>query len=246
MHFHRLLQKALSQAVRWQLLARNPASAVEPPRPQRQQMRALDETETATLLKLVEDTRLYMPTLLAITGGFRRGEILALRWQDVDLQTGRAVISRSLEDTKESVRVKSPKTERGRRTVVLPGFTLDALRTHRAQQAARRLAAGPAYDDNDLICAREDGSFWPPDTFTTLFAARVRTSGLAHFRFHDLRHTHATQLLKQGVHPKIVSERLGHSNIGITLDTYSHVLPGMQEDAIGIFDSHLRATFAQS
>ena len=120
------------------------------------------------------------------------------------------------------------------------GYTLDALRTHKAQQATRRLAAGPAYNDYDLICAREDGTPWPPDAFSTAFAARVQTSKMAHFRFHDLRHTHATQLLKQGVHPKIVSERLGHSNIGITLDTYSHVLPGMQEDAVAAFDSILR------
>ena len=240
LHYHRLLHKALSQAVRWQLLARNPAAAVEPPRPQREQMRALDEAETATLLKLVEGKRLYLPVLLAVTGGLRRGEILALRWQDLDLATGRAVISRSLEDTQDGLRVKSPKTERGRRTVVLPGYTLDALRSHKAQQAAKRLAAGPVYQDNDLICARGDGTFWAPDAFSTAFAALVRGSKMMHFRFHDLRHTHATQLLRQGVHPKIVSERLGHSNIGITLDTYSHVLPGMQEDAVATFDVALR------
>jgi integrase len=99
---------------------------------------------------------------------------------------------------------------------------------------------GPAYNDHDLICAREGGAPWPPDAFSTAFAAYVRGSELIHFRFHDLRHTHATQLLRQGVHPKIVSERLGHSNISITLDTYSHVLPGMQKDAIAAFDASLR------
>ncbi len=246
LHYHRVLHKALAQAVRWQLLARNPAAAVEPPRPQREQMRALDEAETAKLLKLVEGKRLYLPVLLAVTAGLRRGEILALRWQDLDFATDRAVICQSLEDTQDGLRVKSPKTERGRRTVVLPGYTLDALRSHKAQQAAKRLAAGPAYKDNDLICARDDGTFWAPDAFSTAFAALVRGSKMAHFRFHDLRHTHATQLLRQGVHPKIVSERLGHSNIGITLDTYSHVLPGMQEEAIAKLDIVLRTALTRS
>lgn len=115
-----------------------------------------------------------------------------------------------------------------------------ALRVYRVEQSKERLAIGPAYQNNNLICARPDGTPWPPDQFSTAFAAFVRRSGLGHFRFHDLRHSHATQLLKQGVHPKIVSERLGHSNIGITLDTYSHVLPGMQEDAVAGFDLNLR------
>jgi len=180
------------------------------------------------------------PVLLAVTGGLRRGEILALRWQDMDLETGHAIIARSLEQTTEGVRVKAPKTERGRRTVIFPSYTLDALRIHKKEQATRRLALGPAYTDNALICPREDGAFWPPVTLSTSFAAVIRRSGMTHFRFHDLRHTHATQLLRNGIHPKIVSERLGHSNIGIPLDTYSHVLPGMQEDAAFKLDAALR------
>ena len=210
--------------------------------PERQQMRALDENETATLLTVTSGTRYGVPIILAITGGLRRGEILALKWQDVDFESGRAVICRSLEQTREGLRFKLPKTDRGRRTVVLPSFTLDALRAHRIEQAKQRLSLGPAYQDNDLICPREEGSPWPPDMLSTAFAALVRRSDLSHVRLHDLRHTHATQLLKQGVHPKIVSERLGHSNIGITLDTYSHVLPGMQEDAVIAFDTALRST----
>src|SRR5262249_54416126 len=161
--------KALSQAVRWQLLARNPATAVEPPRPQREQMRALDDKEIAALFKSLEGKQLCLPVILAVTGGLRRGEVLALRWQDVDLASGRAVISRSLEQTKDGLRVKAPKTERGRRTVVLPGFTVEALRFHKAQQTIRRLAIGPAFTDHDLICARDDGIPWPPDAFSTAF-----------------------------------------------------------------------------
>ena len=187
--------------------------------------------QTADLLNKLRSSSLYLPVLLAAATGMRRGELLALRWRDVDLSTSRATISQALEQTKEGVRFKTPKTDRSRRTIALPKFAVDALETHRKEQAEQRLKLGPAYESQDLVIARADGSPWPPDTFSTAFASFIRRSGLSRIRFHDLRHTHATQLLKQGVHPKVVSERLGHSKIGITLDTYSHVLPGMQEDA---------------
>ncbi len=108
------------------------------------------------------------------------------------------------------------------------------------EQAEQKLSLGPAYQDHDLVFPEPDGRPWAPDRFTSAFAALVRRSGLTGLRLHDLRHTHATQLLSQGVHPKIVSERLGHSTVGITLDTYSHVLPGMQEDAAQKIDIALR------
>jgi len=230
-HFHRLLHKAFAQALKWQLLARNPIQAVEPPRAERQEMRALDEDETASLLNLLAESRLYMPTMLAVTTGLRRGEILGLHWSNVDLATGTIAVVQSLEQTKEGLRFKSPKTHRSRRSIALPAITVEALRSHRATQAEERLALGPIYDDRDLVCPRQGGAPWAPDAFSTAFAARVRRSALGRFRFHDLRHSHATHLLRAGVHPKIVSERLGHSTVGITLDTYSHVLPGIQEEA---------------
>ena len=212
-HFHRLLHKAFAQAVKWQLLARNPIQAVEPPRAERQEMRALDEDETASLLSLLSESRLYMPVMLAVTTGLRRGEILGLRWSNIDLATGTITVVQSLEQTKEGLRFKSPKTHRSRRSIVLPAITVEALRSHRAKQAKERLALGPAYDDQDLVCPRPGGAPWPPDVFSTAFAAVVRRSRMKPFRFHDLRHSHASQLLKAGVHPKIVSERLGHAGL---------------------------------
>ena len=222
-----------------QLLARNPIQAVEPPKAQRQEMHALDEDETATLLGLLAESRLYMPVMLAITTGLRRGEILGLCWKNVDLATGTIMVVQSLEQTKERVRLKSPKTHRSRRSIALADMTVEALRSHRVKQAEERLALGPSYEDHDLVCPRPGGSPWPPDMFSTAFAAFVRRSGMKPFRFHDLRHSHATHMLRAGVHPKIVSERLGHSAVGITLDTYSHVLPGMQEDAVRLLDGVL-------
>jgi integrase len=238
-HFHRLLHKAFAQAVKWQLLARNTLQAVEPPKAQRQEMRALDEDETASLLSLLGENRLYMPVMLAVTTGLRRGEILGLRWSNIDLATGTMTVVQSLEQTKEALRFKSPKTHRSRRSLALPAITIEALRSHRAKQAEERLALGPAYVDQDLVCPRPSGLPWAPDVFSTAFSSFVRRSGLKPFRFHDLRHSHASHLLRAGVHPKIVSERLGHSTVGITLDTYSHVLPGMQEDAVQLLDAVL-------
>lgn len=134
-HFHRVLHKALAQAVKWQLLARNPADAVEPPSAERKEMRALDEDETAKLLGLLDGNRLHTPVLLAVTTGLRRGEILGLRWGDVDLKAGTLTVVQSLEQTKEGLRFKSPKTHRSRRSIALPAMTIDALRAHRAAQA---------------------------------------------------------------------------------------------------------------
>jgi integrase len=245
-HFHRVLKKAFDQAVKWQLLARNPVQGVEPPRSQRQEMRALDENQTASLLRLLGESRMYIPVMLAVTTGLRRGEILALRWANVDLVDGTITVVQSLEQTKDGLHFKAPKTHRSRRLIALAGITVEALRSHRVKQAKERLALGGAYDDQNLVCPRPGGSPWPPDVLSTAFAAFVRRSGIGPFRFHDLRHSHATHLLRAGVHPKVVSERLGHSSVGITLDTYSHVLPGMQASAIERLNSVLRTALSKT
>jgi integrase len=208
-------------------------------------MMALDDTQTTALLKSLKASRLYLPVALAVSTGMRRGELLALRWAEVDLDKAQISVNRSLEQTKAGLTFKTPKTERSRRRIALPKVIVKLLRAHKASQAAEKLRLGPIYQDRGFVCARPDGTPWPPDTFSTLFAAHIRRHKLPPVRFHDLRHTHATQLLKQGVHPKIVSERLGHSNISITLDTYSHVLPGMQEQAVAAIDTVLAAAIDQ-
>jgi integrase len=164
------------------------------------------------------------PVILAVTTGLRRGEILALRWSNVDLIGGTIAVAQSLEQTSMGLKFKSPKTHRSRRSIGLPALAVEALRAHRAKQAEEKLRLGPAYDDHDLVCPRFAGRPWPPNKFSAAFSVL--------FRFHDLRHSHATYLLGAGVHAKIVSERLGHSGVGLTLDTYSHVLPGIQEEAV--------------
>ena len=241
-HFHRILHKALKQAVEWELVSRNPADAVKPPRPERKSMQALDHRQTLELEHKLAGTNLLAPVLVAVTTGLRRGELLALKWPHVDLERGTIVVNSSLEQTRAGgVRFKEPKTKRSRRTVALMPYTVEVLRTHKAEQAERRLRLGPAYSNNELVFPRTDGRAWSPDTFSGDFEKFVQRSGLPRIRFHDLRHTHASQLLLAGIHPKVVSERLGHSSIGITMDTYSHVLPGMQEDAVMKIDGAMRA-----
>lgn len=238
LHYHRLLRRALNQAVRWQLIARNPADLVDPPRVSPVEMHALDEHGLLALLGAVRGTRLSLPTLLAGVTGLRRGELLALRWSDVDLDTGECRVVRSLQETPDGPGFKAPKTARGRRLVLLPQMAVSALKTHRANQNEERLRAGAGYSDGDLILARANGTPWPPSQFSSEFARLVRKHGIG-VRFHDLRHTHASQLLRHGVPVKVVSERLGHATTSITMDIYAHTLPGMQQAAVEKIDAML-------
>ena len=240
-HMHRILRQALSQAVKWRALARNPADAVDPPKTERSKMRALDAHETAVLLAHFRPTRMFIPILLGSLCGLRRGEVTALRWRAVDLATGQLAIVESTEQTKAGTRAKETKSGRARR-VALPSIALEELRRHRVRQAEELLRLGVRMSDDDHVYAQADGSPVQPNSLTHEFTRILALStALPRIRFHDLRHSHATQLLASGIHPKIAQERLGHSSVGITLDLYSHVLPGMQEDAAAKVDAALRA-----
>lgn len=241
---HRVLHRALTVAVKWGLLARNPADAVDPPKPETREMIALTEEQTVRLLKACEGTPLYVPVVLAVTCGLRRGEILALRWQDVDLEAGTLSVRRSLEETRSGLRFKEPKTHRSRRPIALPPLTVEVLKRHRHEQRKVRVMMGPAYQDNDLVCAGPDGRPLRPDYLTQTLPKIAERSGLPRIRFHDLRHTHASILLRYDVHPKVVSERLGHSRVNITLDLYSHVMPDLQKEAAERTNEALKAAFA--
>ena len=237
-HFYQVLRRALGQAVRWQLIPRNPCDLVDPPRVQAVEMQALDEDGLIGLLGAVRGTRLYVPTLLASVTGLRRGELLALRWSDVDLETGECRVVRALQEVPGEVSFKAPKTNKGRRVVLLPRLALMALKAHRAIQNEGKLLLGPGYQDQDLILARADGTPWPPSQFSSEFARLVKKKGIQ-ITFHGLRHSHASQLLKAGVPVKVVSERLGHSTTSVTMDIYAHTLPNMQAEAVAKIDAAL-------
>jgi integrase len=239
-HHARILHEALKHAVNEGLLAVNPADRVRPPRKAHREMAVLDQEQTSRLLEAAKGTRFHIPVLLAVGAGLRRGEIFGLRWRDVDLKGGSLSVQQTVEVTRHGLAFKPPKTPKSRRLVPLPGFCTRALLEHRRQQAQHWLRVGPAYSNHDLVCGGSLGMPQSPDGFSVAFVHFVRSIGLERpIRFHDLRHSHATLLLAHGVHPKVVSERLGHSTIGLTLDTYSHVLPGLQEHAAAILEEAL-------
>jgi integrase len=243
-HMHTILKASLAQAVKWNLLTRNPCDAVDPPKVERAKMTIYDMSQTVAVLDALRPTRMYVPTLLAVLCGMRRGEICALRWKHVDLDRATISVVESAEQTKVSkgksqVRYKEPKTGKGR-SVALSGTVVEELRAWRLRQAQEFLRIGSRPADDSFVVTREDCEPIQPNSITHEWTRLLAGTALPRARLHDMRHSHATQMLKEGVHPKIASERLGHSKVGVTLDLYSHVLPGMQEDAVAKVDAAFR------
>lgn len=229
---HTIIRKALSDAVRWNRLPRNVADQAEPPRQrQNRQITTWAPEELRAFLRHAESDRLYGAWFLAATTGLRRGEVLGLHWRDLDLDAGRLAVTTTLLAVRNELLWSEPKTAKGRRSVALDALTVAALREHRKRQIEERLQWGAAYQNLDLVFGREDGSPVHPDQFSGRFDVLVKGSAVQRIRLHDLRHTHATLALAANVHPKVVSERLGHATISITLDTYSHAIPALQEEA---------------
>lgn len=228
---HRILSHALKDAVDHGLLVRNPASLVKPPRVPKPPMRVWSAEEARHFLAAVADDRLCALWALLLTTGLRRGEVLGLRWEDVDVKRRRLAVRQTVVAIGYDVDISEPKTMAGRRSVSLDPTTVAALKTHRRRQSEERLRAGPAQDESGLVFTTEDGSMIHPDRISKVFAQLIEQHKLPTIRLHDLRHTAATLALTAGVHPKVVQERLGHANITITLDTYSHVVQGLQDDA---------------
>ncbi|HPG14406.1 MAG TPA: tyrosine-type recombinase/integrase [Microthrixaceae bacterium] len=229
----RVLKKALKDAVRWGLIIRNPMEAVDPPRVVDAEMVTWNDAQARTFLDAVRDHPQYAMWVLLLTTGLRRGEVAAVRWDDLDLDQASMAIVRNRVSAGRGAAVSThqPKTRRGRRNVAIDSTTIEVLRSHRRSQAEERLRLGPAWDDSGYVFVGADGSPLHPDTITGEFKKLTKDLNVPRIRLHDLRHTSATLALKAGVHPKVVSERLGHATVSITLDLYSHVLDGLQAEA---------------
>jgi len=240
-YVHAVLNNALEQAVKWGLIARNPAERVElPGRAPKREMYAMSRDEVNAFLREAQKDPFYTLFLVAITTGMRPGEYLALQWKGVDFEAGKVSVQRTLARRHDkqaknnpvpSWYFKEPKTPGSRRNIKLSPTVLQTLRAHKAWQAEEKLAAGPSYQDFDLVFATDLGlPLHEHNLVRRHFKPILAKAGLpSSIRLYDLRHTCATLLLKAGVHPKIVSDLLGHSTVELTLDTYSHVLPDMQQ-----------------
>lgn len=238
---HSILHHALEQATQWGLVARNVAALVTPPRLTRHESAALSPEQARVLLTTAKGSRLEALYVLALSTGMRLGELLGLRWQDVDMDMAMLQVRHTLARTPQGWQLMEPKTARSRRRIALTPSAIAALRRHRSQQATERLRFGSVWDDHDLVFPNAIGK--PMDAWSVLsrsFRPLLEQAGLPRMRFHDLRHTAATLLLTQGVHAKVVSEMLGHSTIGMTLDIYSHVLPDLQQQAVTAMEHLLR------
>jgi integrase len=233
-HMHATLHRALGYAVKQGLVPRNVTDAVEAPRMRHAEMQVLSAVQARAFLAASWSERLHALFVLALATGMRQGELLALRWQDVDLVRRTLNVRASLRyQLGKGFKFEEPKTKHGRRTIALAPELVAVLQLHRTNQDQERAALGPIWRNQDLVFASEVGG---PIEATNLirgsFARVLRTSGVPRVRFHDLRHSCATLLLAERVNPKVVSELLGHSSVAITLDIYAHVLPDMQQDAV--------------
>jgi integrase len=241
-HMHRVLRQALGQAVKWNMLNKNPCDLLEKkdrPKVERKAVATIDASATVQVLEAARELRLFVPFLLGSMCGMRRGEIAALRWKSVDLERGQAAIIAAVEQTKAGCREKETKGTKCR-TVALPSMLIDELKAWRVRQAQELLRLGSRPNGETRVVTRADGSSLQPRSLTHSISAFLKDQGST-VRLHGLRHSHASHLLAENVHPKIVQERLGHSSIAITMDIYSHLMPNMQADAAAKVDAALRA-----
>jgi integrase len=231
-HAHSALHNALKQSVKWGLLSRNPSDLVELPKVPHTERRVLSPDEAQKFLKATDVMPHGLIFEFALLSGMRPEEYLALQWSDVDFERGTAQVRRALVRHKKSWSFEEPKTARSRRTVFLPAPLLQKLIAHKRKQAEVRLKLGAAWQAFDLIFCSEEGTpLSVPNITYRYFRPILEKSKLPRIRLYDLRHSCATLLLIAEENPKVVSERLGHSTIVLTLDTYSHVLPTMQQQA---------------
>lgn len=234
-YVHTILHRALKDAVRWHRLARNPADAADPPRGTAKSdgVHAWDAETLRSFLTSSRESndRLHGLWVLLATTGMRRGEALGVRWSDIDLDAGRLRVVQTITQVRSKVTIGEPKTAKGRRSIALDDGTVAVLRSHRKLMLEERLLIGPDFGDSGLLFHYPDGSCLRPDAVSAQFLRRVARHGLPRLTLHGLRHTWATLALEQGIHPRVVQERLGHSTIAITLGIYSHVAPTLHDEA---------------
>lgn len=230
-YVHQVLRTALGLAVRWDMVSRNVARLVDRPRVERKQISPLTPDEARKFLRGIRGHRLEALFSVALALGLRQGEALGLRWDDIDFKAGTLRVSHQLQRIDGTLTLVPPKTDKSRRTLVMPSMIGEQLREHERRQVAERLWAGSIWQENGLVFANRVGRPTQARRVIEQFHQALAQSGLRRVRFHDLRHSCATLLLVQGVSPRVVMEILGHSEIALTMNAYSHVVPELQREA---------------
>jgi len=241
-YVHTVIKSALDKAVQWELIPKNIVENVDPPRQTRNKFNVWDEQEIKRFLEVAKDSWYFEVYYLALTTGMRQGELLGLRWRNVDLEKKRIYVVEQYNLKTQAF--EEVKTESSRRNISIDNDTVEVLRKHKKKQAAMRLKA-EFWQDHDLVFCTRNGLPIRHRNLVRNFKEYIKRAGVPEIRFHDLRHTHATLCLTNGWHPKVVQERLGHSSIQVTLDTYSHVIPSLQDElASATFEGLLNRTSA--
>jgi integrase len=234
LHVHRALHTAFAYAVQVEgVLSENVVSRIKAPRVDPRPCTSISPERVRTLIDAAKGTRLEAPVMVAVLTGLRRGELLALKWERIDMTKGSLYVAEALEHTRRhSVRFKTPKSQTSRRVVPLAPECVELLRVHKEDQDHVKAEAGVAYSDLDLVFPNPDGAPWPPDSFSVQFGKLARAAGCQGFRFHDLRHAFVTLMLGDGVSIREVSDLAGHSRTAVTLSTYAHAMPGVGRAAV--------------
>jgi len=237
-HVHRVLHRALGHAVQWGLIVTNPLAAVDPPPVASQEVEILSEVQARSLLHALRGRSFHLVAALGLATGMRRGEMLALRWKDVDLDCAKLRVEQSLEQTRAGLRIKSPKTRHGRRSIALPLWIIAELRNHWKAEQEMRLKMGLGRGTPDaLVIANWDGSPRSPDALTRNWSRAIKEVGLPKVTLHALRHTHASQLIAAGMDVLSISRRLGHGSPTITLAVYGHLFSNTDDRAAKVIDA---------
>ncbi len=243
-NLHAILRGALDQAVKWNLVARNVCDAVTVPASQRHETQPLTLEQAQRLLDSARGYRLETLLIVAVATGMRRGELLGLHWHDIDFAEACLYVRRSVgRIAKHGVVVSQPKTKTSKRKIALPAFVLDALKQHREHQVVLREKAGAQWQENDIVFCNIHGGYLSETRLQSNFKMLLKRAELPNIRFHDLRHSAASIFAKLHVHPKVVQEILGHSDIGMTMNVYSHAFPSMQEEAMDKLDEAFKREY---
>ncbi|GAB3801392.1 tyrosine-type recombinase/integrase [Virgibacillus kimchii] len=231
-HIYRILSSALLKGKKYGIKD-GIMDDIEAPKVNKQEIEYWTQEEVAAFMGNLKSKNHALPIILSLATGMRRGEILGLRWSKIDFDNKKISVSHQLKKNREGIWHLSPqlKTSTSYRTIDIDDDTIEILKKHKRQQEKDKMKCGPDYEDKDLVCATSIGGFIKPTYLRTVFNRTIDKSGVKKISFHGLRHTHATLLLQSGIHPKVVQERLGHRSIQTTLDTYSHIIPGIQEIA---------------